>query len=395
MSNFEELTETTSWYSLSVYSLASAFLYAENIRNAMLEHVRKLLPYLRTRLFVLHVTLLLTYLLIASLLTLCEQSLQLDWDARIATEATQRRDELLQRIAELHYQLDEERIPFTSWFNESIGLLVAYESQLEATRVMTPMKRSFRQLLLLLLASITTAGFKAQGPLTPEGRLVLVTLFLPGIYLFLSAARHLGRQLYLAIYKTASVSSKALSVSKKVLLHLLCSLIFTILLSAASVYLIRCVTCNSVFDALEVFIYGSLFIGTGRCVISSTDDLNISLVGIPLYSATLYWFFVCTIRYVRRESLFILKQELPRAIGKSNVTSEIHGSDLEYVDIHSKVMESLRTLPDGAWMLGILDNSRRRSLDRALLRLVTRRDCSTQTDPTVAHVAVQVGKDFG
>ncbi|KFD53694.1 hypothetical protein M514_05399 [Trichuris suis] len=394
MSDFEELTEATSWYSLSVYSVASALLYAENIRNAMLEQLRRLLPFLRSKLFVLHITLLLTYLLVASMLTLCEQALQLEWDAVIATEATQRRDMLLQKIADLHYQLDEGRIPFTSWFNESISLLIAYESQLEATKVMTSTKRSFRQLLLLLLASITTAGFKAQGPLSPAGRLVLVALFFPGIYLFLTAACRLGRLLSLTIYSAVSFIGDALSVSKKVLLHLLSSLIFTALLSAASVYVIECGSCNSMLEAIEAFIYGSLFIGTGRCVTIRADEFKLSLVGIPLYSATMFWFFVCTVRSVRQESLLMLKHELPGAICKSNLASKIQSSELEYVDIHSKVMESLRTLPDGAWMLQILDSPSRCSLDRTLLRLVSRRERGMQTDATVKHVAVQVGRTF-
>ncbi|CDW53301.1 Tyrosine protein phosphatase 10D [Trichuris trichiura] len=267
---------------------------------------------------------------------------QLEWDALIATEATQRRDTLLQKIADHHYQL----------------------------------------------------GFKAQGPLSPAGRLVLVALFFPGMYLYLTAACCLGRLLSFTIYSAVSFMGNALSVSKKVLLHLLSSLMFTAFLSAATVYIIDRATCNSVLEAIEVFIYGSLFIGTGRCVTMKADDLKLSLVGIPLYSATMFWFLVCTVRLVRQESLLILKQELPGAICKSNIALKFQSSELEYVDIHSKVMESLKTLPDGAWMLHILDSPSRCSLDRTLLRLVSRRERSMQTDATVKHVAMQVGRTF-
>ncbi|KRY72518.1 hypothetical protein T4A_3450 [Trichinella pseudospiralis] len=379
VSDIFDLTETTSLYSTSSSGACSSAIFrSQNMRNALLEHCRRFRAALNSTPFRLLAALTLSQLLVASLLALFEAQQQLDHDASLAEATLHRRDQILQRIAGLHFELDQQDIHYFTWVNKSLDLLDWYEQLLLETNP-NPKHAGyvcFSQMFLLVLASISTTGFKLPAPRTLTGKVLLAIWFVPGLFLFFRTAIDYGTALYALLLRIFHL----LHIESDFRLVAALSTGFSVLIFLATVLLTRLTLCDSIVEAMEMNIYSWLLIGTGHKLDQSKNAVKGFFICVAFLSVVMFSFLTQVLLSCRAEIFNRLKAAL--AIQLKNSPGLLLHDDTWLPRLFQQSVK-YRIL------LSLLDQRARKELRCICFRLCNSTDHDAQTELLVSDATTQ------
>ncbi|KRZ04174.1 hypothetical protein T11_13426 [Trichinella zimbabwensis] len=373
-----DLTETTSLYSTSSSGACSSAIFrSQNMRNALLEHCRRFRAALNSTPFRLLTALILSQLLVASLLALFETRQQLDHDASIAEATLHRRDQILQRIAGLHFELDQQDIHYFTWVNKSLDLLDWYEQLLLETN---PNPHAgyvcFSQMFLLVLASISTTGFKLPAPRTLTGKVLLAIWFVPGLFLFFRTAIDYGTALYALLLRIFPL----LHIQSDFRLVAALSTGFSVLIFLATVLLTRLTLCDSIVEAMEMNIYSWLLIGTGHKLDQSKNAVKGFFICVAFLSVVMFSFLTQVLLSCRAEIFNRLKAAL--AIQLKNSPGLLLHDDTWLPRLFQQSVKY-------KILLSLLDQRDRKELRCIWFRLCNSTDQDAQTELLLSEATTQ------